>query len=177
MKLVLQHGGRDVEAAVERRGGLYRVVLDGRAYEVDAVALRDGLASLRLGGAQHEVGVEPILPRGADPGAGDRYRVTAGGGSSPEEVVVLDPLAHLARKARGGGGAARAGAVTALMPGRVVDVLVEEGAEVAAGQGVVVVEAMKMENEIAAEHSGTVTKIHVSPGQAVESGDPLFEIG
>jgi len=177
LKLVLQHRGRDVEASVERRGSLYRVTLDGRDYEVDAAALRDGLASLRLDGAQHEVGVEPVAARGAGPGAGDRYRVTVGGDGSPEEVVVLDPLAHLARKARGEAGAARGGRVTALMPGRVVAVLVEEGAEVAAGQGVVVVEAMKMENEIAAEHAGTVTKVHVEPGQAVEGGDPLFEIG
>ena len=187
MRLVLQHGGRDVEAVVERRGGLYRVVLAGREYEVDVAALGDGLASLRLDGAQHEVGVEPIRARGAgargaeargaEPGAGDRYRVTVGGGGTPEEVVVLDPLAHLARKARGGGGAAGGGTVAALMPGRVVAVLVEEGAEVAAGQGVVVVEAMKMENEIAAEHAGTVARLHVEPGQAVEGGDPLFEIG
>jgi biotin carboxyl carrier protein len=45
-----------------------------------------------------------------------------------------------------------------------------------AGQGVLVLEAMKMENEIRAEHEGTVTKIHVQPGQAVDLGNPLFEL-
>jgi pyruvate carboxylase subunit B len=63
------------------------------------------------------------------------------------------------------------------MPGRVVAVLVEEGAAVTAGQGVVVLEAMKMENEIRAEADGTVAKIFVQPGQAVDTGNPLFELG
>ena len=67
--------------------------------------------------------------------------------------------------------------MTAYMPGRVVAVLVEEGDEVAAGQGVVVLEAMKMENEIRAEVAGKVIKLHVRPGQSVEGGDLLFEIG
>jgi biotin carboxyl carrier protein len=62
------------------------------------------------------------------------------------------------------------------MPGRVVAVLVAEGASVTPGQGLVVLEAMKMQNEIQAERPGTVKKIFVSPGQAVEGGDPLFEI-
>ena len=62
------------------------------------------------------------------------------------------------------------------MPGRVTAVLVEEGAEVTTGQGIIVLEAMKMENEIRAEHDGTVSKIHVQPGQAVDLGNPLFEM-
>ena len=67
--------------------------------------------------------------------------------------------------------------MSAQMPGRVVAVLVEEGEAVAAGQGLVVLEAMKMENEIQAEAAGVVTKILVEAGQAVEGGDPLFEVG
>ncbi|TNF74372.1 MAG: acetyl-CoA carboxylase biotin carboxyl carrier protein subunit [Acidobacteria bacterium] len=63
------------------------------------------------------------------------------------------------------------------MPGRVVALLVEEGQEVESGDGLVVLEAMKMENEIRAETAGVVRKILVSEGQAVEGGDPLFEIG
>ena len=45
------------------------------------------------------------------------------------------------------------------------------------GKGIVVLEAMKMQNEIRAEHDGTLVKVHVQPGQAVEGGDPLFELG
>ncbi|REK07215.1 MAG: biotin/lipoyl-binding protein [Acidobacteria bacterium] len=62
------------------------------------------------------------------------------------------------------------------MPGKVVKVLVEAGARVEAGQGVLVLEAMKMENEIQAESSGVLAEIFVSEGQAVQGGDPLFEV-
>jgi biotin carboxyl carrier protein len=62
------------------------------------------------------------------------------------------------------------------MPGRVVEVLVREGDEVTVGQGLVVLEAMKMENEIQAERAGKVTKVFVTAGQPVEGGDLLFEL-
>jgi biotin carboxyl carrier protein len=103
-----------------------------------------------------------------------RYRVAAGAVGQP--VELLDPLTHLAREAHGGQGRSGVETVTAYMPGRVVAVLVEEGAEVEAGQGIVVLEAMKMENEIQADGPGVVKKILVQPGQPVEGGDPLFEI-
>jgi biotin carboxyl carrier protein len=62
------------------------------------------------------------------------------------------------------------------MPGRVVNLLVEVGDAVAANQGVVVVEAMKMENEIKSPKAGKVTSIKVTPGQTVEKGDMLVVI-
>ena len=89
---------------------------------------------------------------------------------------MLDPLAYLAESSHDEAGGRRAHRVAAYMPGRVVSVLVEEGAEVEAGQGLVVLEAMKMENEIQTESAGVVTRVFVAPGQAVEGGDPLFEI-
>ncbi|MBI3006567.1 MAG: biotin/lipoyl-binding protein [Ignavibacteriales bacterium] len=62
------------------------------------------------------------------------------------------------------------------MPGLVVNVEVKEGTRVTAGQGLVVLEAMKMENEIKASSSGTVRAIHVSPGRVVEKGEPLISL-
>jgi biotin carboxyl carrier protein len=62
------------------------------------------------------------------------------------------------------------------MPGRVVEILAAEGERVEAGQGVLVLEAMKMKNEIQAESAGVVTRILVDEGQTVEGGDPLFEM-
>ena len=59
---------------------------------------------------------------------------------------------------------------------RVVAVHVGEGDRVTAGQGLVVLEAMKMQNEITAERQGVVRQVFVTSGQAVEGGDPLFEI-
>ena len=62
------------------------------------------------------------------------------------------------------------------MPGRVVEVRVQAGDRVEAGQPLVVLEAMKMQNEIQAERAGTVSRVFVGAGQAVEGGDPLVEV-
>ena len=75
------------------------------------------------------------------------------------------------------GAATGEGTVASPMPGRVLKVLVAEGDEVEAGAAVVVVEAMKMENELCTQRAGAVKKVHVAPGQAVESGAKLVEIG
>ncbi|HEX9944904.1 MAG TPA: biotin/lipoyl-containing protein [Thermoanaerobaculia bacterium] len=166
MDLVVRHGEREERVRVRRDDGGYEIAIGDRAYRVDADAARAGLHSLRIDGAQHEVAV-----RRQGEGV---YWVSTAHGSGPVEVA--DPLAHLASQASGGKGGKRRQRVNAYMPGRVVTLLVQEGQEVAAGQGVLVLEAMKMENEIRAEHDGTVTKIHVQPGQAVETGNPLFEL-
>jgi biotin carboxyl carrier protein len=66
--------------------------------------------------------------------------------------------------------------VTAIMPGRVARVLVEPGQEVARSQGLLVVEAMKMENEIASPRAATVRRVRVAAGQHVETGAVLVEL-
>jgi acetyl-CoA/propionyl-CoA/long-chain acyl-CoA carboxylase, biotin carboxylase, biotin carboxyl carrier protein len=75
-----------------------------------------------------------------------------------------------------GGGAVGSGNVTVPMQGTIVKVLVEVGHEVEAGQAVVVLEAMKMENQIAAEKSGTIKEIKVVPGDTVGGGDVVAVI-
>jgi glutaconyl-CoA/methylmalonyl-CoA decarboxylase subunit gamma len=166
MKLVVRQGQREEKVEVRRIDGGFEVTVGGRTYHVDAAAARAGLHSLRIDGAQHEVAVRPQAE-------GAWWVSTAQGGGA---VEVSDPLTHLAAQTRGGKGGRRRERVTAYMPGRVVTLLVQEGQEVAAGQGIVVLEAMKMENEIRAEHDGTVSKIFVQPGQAVDTGNPLFEL-
>ncbi|MCS7242509.1 biotin/lipoyl-containing protein [Candidatus Caldatribacterium sp.] len=66
--------------------------------------------------------------------------------------------------------------VRAPMPGRIVAVNVKKGDEVQAGQVAIILEAMKMENEIPIEHSGIVTQVYVEENDTVDVGDPLFEI-
>ena len=166
MDLIVRLGEREERLRVRRVDGGFEVDLGGRTYHVDACAARTGLHSLRIDGAQHEVAVHR---------QGDGvYWVSTAQSSGPVEVA--DPLTYLASQTRGGKAGKRRQRVTAYMPGRVVALLAEEGQEVAAGQGVVVLEAMKMENEILAEHGGTIGKIFVQPGQAVEMGNPLFEL-
>ena len=156
----------DERLRIEEDGGGYRITIGERSYQVDAARLREGLYSLRIDGAQHEVAVG----RRAD----GSYWVSGAHGAAA--VVAADPLAHLAAQGGGAKGGRRRQRVTAYMPGRVVALLAAEGQAVVAGQGILVLEAMKMQNEIQAEHDGTVARILVQPGQAVDGGDPLFEL-
>jgi biotin carboxyl carrier protein len=165
MELIVRSGEREEKVRVRRTDAGYEVVVGDRAYEVDAQLTPAGVYSLSFGGVQHEVSVRP---RGEEHAVTSRHGTTA--------VSVTDPLTHLATQSRGGKGARRQQKVTAYMPGRVVAVLVQEGEAVTAGQGIIVLEAMKMENEIRAEQDGTVVKIYVQAGQAVDTGNPLFEL-
>ncbi len=86
-------------------------------------------------------------------------------------TAAAAPRARKRERASGGGAAAGSGSVTVPMQGTIVKVLVEVGQEVDVGQGIVVLEAMKMENQIAADKAGTVKEIKVSPGDTVGGGD------
>jgi biotin carboxyl carrier protein len=159
-------GGQHERLRIDPAGAGYDIAIGERRYRVDAARVRAGLYSLRIGGAQYEVAVE----RRED---GTWWVSGAHGGVA---VEVADPLAHLAAQGTGAKGGQRRQRVTAYMPGRVVALLAAEGQAVQAGEGVLVLEAMKMQNEIQAEHDGTITRILVEPGQSVDGGDPLFEL-
>ena len=165
MDLIVRHGEREERVKIRQDGEGFEITIGERSYRVDAVSARAGLRSLRIDGSQHEVAVRVQK---------DDYWVSTSSGSGP--VSVTDPLTHLAAQTRGGKGGRRQQRVNAYMPGRVVAIHVEEGQAVTAGQGILVLEAMKMQNEIQAEHDGTVTKIHVQNGQAVDGGTPLFDL-
>ena len=172
MELIVTVAGRTERVRVERQGERLRVHVGDSAYEIDQAAVGPRHWSILAGssptggGQQFEVAV---LPRGAG-----RWWVSSARGGVLAEVT--DPLTHLARQGAASRGARRREQVTAYMPGRVVSVLVTEGATVRAGEGVLVLEAMKMQNEIQAEHDGVVKRVCVAPGQAVEGGDLLFEL-
>ncbi|MCP4961432.1 MAG: acetyl-CoA carboxylase biotin carboxylase subunit [Actinomycetia bacterium] len=106
---------------------------------------------------------------------GRRFRVSAW---VPESgMAAATPAKRKKREARGGaGGGAGSGKVAVPMQGTIVKILVEVGAEVAAGQPVVVLEAMKMENNIAADKDGTISEIKVSVGDTVGAGDVVVVI-
>jgi biotin carboxyl carrier protein len=100
---------------------------------------------------------------------GAEHRVEASGMS----VQAAAPRKAPTRKKAA---AAGANSVQAMMPGAILKVLVAEGDEVAEGEVVVVLEAMKMENEIHAHRSGVVKMVHVAPGESVENNQALIEI-
>jgi pyruvate carboxylase subunit B len=166
MELIVLRDGEEHRVVVEEVGQGHLLRIGDRTFEVDSVATNGAVRSLIIEGRQFEVSVRRRK--------GGCYSVSHRG--SIDEVEVLDPLSYLA--GQGSAGSKRRGAhqILAYMPGRVVEILVEEGAKVEAGQGLIVLEAMKMENEIQAEHEGVVKQVFVSAGQAVEGGDPLFEL-
>jgi acetyl-CoA/propionyl-CoA carboxylase biotin carboxyl carrier protein len=125
-------------------------------------------------------GVAPLVERSTTVEVdGRRFAVTMW---VPEAAPVLataaaTPARKPTRAASGGGAAAIGnGEVAVPMQGTIVKVLVEVGSKVEAGQPVVILEAMKMENQIQAEISGTVTKVKVAPGDTVGSGDIVVVI-
>jgi len=166
VELVVTVAGRTERVRVERNGDLLRVCVGERSYVVDQAAVGPRHWSILAGGEQFEVAV---LPRGAG-----RWWVSSARGGVLAEV--MDPLTYLASQGAAARGTPRSEQVTAYMPGRVVAVLVAAGDAVTAGQGVLVLEAMKMQNEIQAEHEGTIKRVCVEAGQAVEGGDLLFEL-
>lgn len=163
MKITARVGDRIREVLVERVDGQFLVTVDGQPRRVDVHKLEGDFYSLLVDGRSHEVSVEPN---------GDSYRVRNG---AAEAVVMLTDPSRRGREDLRASGHGPENVVT-VMPGKVVRVLVAEGDEVARGQGLVVVEAMKMENEIAAPRPGRVTSLRVEPGRAVEAGATLVVI-
>jgi len=130
--------------------------------------------SLILEGKSHQVWVEPL--KTVKVGQPPQMRVHLHG--FDYEVVYEDRHSHDLRKYSAvHSSEADLGMLLAPMPGLVLKVLVDVGMRVNKGDGVVIVEAMKMENEIRSPHTGEVKSIHVTPKQTVEKGEVLAVIG
>lgn len=152
--------GKSYRLDLERADSGWRCRLDGRAIEVDAVLARADVLSLRIGDRAYEVKREH---------AGGEMHLWVG--SARLAAEVRDPRSLRGKiRAADDHGPKR---LTAPMPGKIVRVLVTEGAAVEAGSGVLVVEAMKMQNEIKSPKKGTIQKILVGAGAAVNAGDVL----
>ncbi len=168
-----------MEFFVHLRGETVRVrVLDG-AVEVDGERVEIDVApASRVGGAQG--GLRSIRVGGRSLRVlGHRNGTGAWGLAIEGERVaarVLDPGEEAVRRVRRASGAGSGPApLKAPMPGLVVRVEVEEGDEVGPGDALLIVEAMKMENELRATAAGRVARVAISPGEAVEKGQLLIE--
>ena len=165
MKYLVTIGAQTVEVEVDGT----RVTVGGEGLEAQLSPLPGTpLYLLLLAGDSWTVAVQP----GEGPG---RWALGVVG-----ERVAVEALDEQSRQ-RQPAAAPRAGptgsrTVTAPMPGLVVRIEVAAGQPVEAGAGLVVVEAMKMENELRAPHSGVVATVHVAVGQAVERGAPLVTL-
>jgi biotin carboxyl carrier protein len=170
VRFEIEAGGQPRAVDVAADGGTWRVTIGGRAWRASMVRTGDRWSLLladvdakRQAGRSYDVMFEP-----------------AGGGAWQIHVngqVVQAGLRTSARRLRGPGTAAAGdGRVVAPMPGRVVKVLVTVGTVVEARQGVVVVEAMKMENELRAPRAGVVREVRVAEGASVEAQTVLVVI-
>jgi glutaconyl-CoA/methylmalonyl-CoA decarboxylase subunit gamma len=165
-----QVAGREVTIAIEPSAdGRWQVAVDGQqARLVDAVEIRPGTWSLLCDGLSLVVDLDR---RAAGPA------MLYAGGEADVELVDARRRRLAQSVAQGGRGAQHGEVVRAPIAGRVVKLLVAAGDQVAANQGVAVLEAMKMENEIKAARGGVVETVHVQPGQSVETQEPLLTLG
>lgn len=138
--------GRRQAADVTRIGHAWSLLLDGRSYEISIVEQDPGELMVSVNGR-----LVPVSLPAAWPAARVRGRGGAGGHEGPQRIV-------------------------APMPGRVVKVLVKTGDAVKARQGLVVVEAMKMENELRSPRDGTVAEVRAAEGASVEANAVLIVV-
>jgi biotin carboxyl carrier protein len=166
MQYEIDAGGRTRHVVVTREGDGFTVTVDGRARPVNPARIDAHTLSLLIGSASHEVTIVP------DPASG---QLTVGVGNTPV-AVVFNGRRRSARKEAGGDAASGPQRIVAPMPGKIVRVLVEPGDRVRARQALVVIEAMKMENELRAARDGTVAEVQAREEMSVDAGTLLVVI-
>ena len=177
MIYLLTIGDREVRADVQSAGpGLYRVKIDGEDFGVSAHRSEGSIYSLLLGTLDAQGNVDPggrAFEADVEVGA-EKVGVAIQG--EYFDVGAIDERRKKLRNAAAGSSGASGGELHSPMPGKIVKILVKEGALVKKGQGIVVIEAMKMENELSCPKDGSVKRIEVAEGQAVVGGALLLVI-
>ena len=164
MKLIAEIANTKHKLQIKRDAERVIAEVDGRRYEIEARALKSGSYSLLSNNRVFECHIS------RDTARREAFNVIIG--SHAYSLTLSDP-----KRLRGSTGAAAhadgSAQIIAPMPGKIVRVLVEKGAEVKAGQGLVIVEAMKMQNEMKSPKDGIITELQAQAGQTVNGGDVL----
>ncbi len=167
MKLIVQINNSEVEIEIQRTESKLSANIDGRAYELEVTTPEPNIYLLKYDNKVFEVFVDPKNDIG--------NVFTSKVQNSDFEVTLKDP-----KRLRGSGAdtGSTEGAVElkTAMPGKVVRILVSEGAKVAQGDGIIIVEAMKMQNEMKTAKDGIVKEIRFDEGETVNAGDILAVI-
>jgi biotin carboxyl carrier protein len=161
MKLEIALNGKAHQVELAQIGERLRCTIDGTPLEADAVQIGPGIYSILIDGESLEVRVEPD---------GGGFRVATG--DQEWRAEIRDPRQWRRNRSAGSEAEGRQ-QVSAPMPGKIVRVLVRAGETVGAKQGLFVVEAMKMQNEIRSPKSGKVERLLVTEGQTVNAGEAL----
>jgi biotin carboxyl carrier protein len=162
MKYEILISGKTRTVELTRDSNRWQFILDGAPTDADAIEIAPGIFSILLNGESHEIRVAPN-PDGS---------LTIQDGPNEFKAEISDPRAWRGRK-HGAAEVEGRQKIVAPMPGKVIRLLVKPGDKVEAGQGLLVVEAMKMQNEVKSPKTGTVEKLSVTEGQPVNAGDPL----
>lgn len=143
----------------------YRVVVDGQVHNVDARNCGPDLLSILVDNVSHDISFSI-----------DETQVQLNFRNRYFNIAVLDERRMRMRRVRSDLDMSGPEVIKTSMPGKVVKLLVEKGQQVEPGSGVIIIEAMKMENVIQCRNGGIVKAVHVAPGQAVESDVVMIEI-
>jgi biotin carboxyl carrier protein len=162
MKFEVRIDSRACIVELTRNADRWQISLDGKAFDADAIEIAPNIFSILLNGKSHEIRITPT-PAG---------RLTLQTAHHEFTAEVIDPRAWRGRR-QGALEAEGRQQILAPMPGKIVRVLVQLGEKVEAGQGLLVVEAMKMQNEIRSPKNGTVERLLVKEGQPVNAGEVL----
>jgi biotin carboxyl carrier protein len=162
MKFEVRIGNKSRIIELERNADRWRIALDGHTLDADAVEIAPNTFSILLRGQSHEIRVTPS----------SNGTLTLQTSLEEFTAEVLDPRAWSGRRHKALEAEGRQ-QVVAPMPGKVVRLLVKAGDAVEAGQGLLVVEAMKMQNEIRSPKSGIVERLLAQEGQPVNAGEIL----
>ncbi len=167
MKLTVNNRSYEVEVQADA------VVVDGVTYKTTVVH-DNGETTVRVAGRPYKVKVKDEKSVTVD---GRPLTVELSGRPTPPKPAAKPaPARKNGDSGSGGANGGESGAVKALMPGTVREVRVKVGEQVAAGAVLLMLEAMKMQNEIKAPHAGVVKRIAVAPGQTVNNGDVLIVV-
>jgi biotin carboxyl carrier protein len=167
MKLHAEFNKETHEITIEQAGEKIFAEIDGRTYELEASEPEPNVYLLKY---NHRIFVVFVAP---DKKPGEPFQVNIANHNL--EIKISDPK-RLRGTSVGSGEIEGAAEIKTAMPGKVVRVLVEQGAEVQAGDGVIVVEAMKMQNELKSPKDGVIKEIRFSEGATVNAGDVLAVI-
>jgi biotin carboxyl carrier protein len=166
MNFIVTVGSQSHAVDVTQDNGRYRITIGERVWDVDARLTAQGISSLIIDGVSYVSDVEDHTGTCVVDVGGESYA-----------IEVEDQTRYIIRTRGGGAGGAGGQTVKAPLPGKITHVAVRVGDAVTPGQSLVVIEAMKMENELKATAAGTVREVRVTAGQPVNAGDVLVVIG
>ncbi len=168
MKLIAELNSEKYEVEITRGDGLTLTAnIDGRAYELEASEPEPNVYLLKHQNKIYQIFVSPNEKSGAS--------LAASVGNQNYEIKIFDPK-RLRGNVAVGGLTEGASEIKTAMPGKVVRVLAEVGAEIKQGDGVIIVEAMKMQNEMKSPKDGVIKGIRFAEGATVNAGDILAVI-